>query len=81
MTKLLSGLVAAAFTLAFGVPATAAVTPRLAADAPITQVQQTDKAPQAQKKAPAKQKAAKKPAKPKKQTAKKPAKKAPAKSA
>jgi multisubunit Na+/H+ antiporter MnhG subunit len=73
MTKLLSGLVAAAFTLALVAPATAAVVPRVAADSQVTLVQQTEK------KVPAKKQASKKPAK--KQTAKKPAKKAPAKAA
>jgi hypothetical protein len=73
MTKILTGLVAAAFTLALVAPATAAVAPRIAGESQITQVQQTEK------KTPAKKQAAKKPTK--KQTAKKPAKKAPAKAA
>lgn len=74
MTKILTGLVAAAFTLALVAPATAAVAPRIAGESQIAQVQQ------AEKKAPAKKKVAKK-APAKKQTAKKTTKKAPAKAA
>lgn len=73
MTKFVSGLVAAAFSLALIAPASAAVAPRVAADSQIIQVQ----AEKAEKKAPAKKKASKKPTK---KTAKK-AKKAPAKTA
>jgi hypothetical protein len=74
MKKMLSGLVAAAFTLALVAPASAAIAPRVAADGQITQIQQTEK------KAPAKKKVAKKKTS-KKQTAKKATKKAPAKAA
>lgn len=69
MKTILTGLVAAAFTLALVVPATAAVTPRAAGEGQIIQVQQ------AEKKAPAKKKAAKKSTK--KHTAKKAKKVAP----
>lgn len=72
MKTILTGLVAAAFTLALVAPATAAIAPRAAGESQIIQVQQTEK------KAPAKKKTAKKSTK--KQTAKK-AKKAPAKTA
>lgn len=64
MKTILTGLVAAAFTLALVAPATAAIAPRAAGESQIIQVQQ------AEKKAPAKKKVAKKPTK-KKQTAKK----------
>lgn len=74
MTKLLSGLIAAAFSLALIAPASAAIAPRGAGGSQITQVQQTEK------KAPAKKKVAKK-APAKKQAAKKATKKLAAKAA